>query len=124
EAGLVLHARAAFYEIAKVDIGDVKLLGPLNDLEDVPGAQGPMTLIGVMEKIDRRQSAWKRIHIPDADQSVAEMIAPFLGSERIFHEGMRIARHIFRFVTWPAFGFGLHVMIAVVEIQLSARDAR
>src|SRR5437870_220243 len=87
---LVLHRRAAFDIIAQIDIGDLKFRGTIDDIEDIPGPQGTIALVGIVEEVNGRQSAGKKIDVADADQSVAQIIAPLLSKKRILDKRIGI----------------------------------
>ena len=64
------------------------------------------------------------IDIADADQFVAEIIAPFLSGKGIVDERFGIRLDVFRFILVPADAFGLMGMKSIVQVQFFPRDLR
>src|SRR5260370_42291674 len=87
EARLVRHRRAAGDEVAEVDVGDAAAAGVVEQVEDVPGPQGAVALVRVVVEVDRGQAAGEAVDVADADEAVADGVAPLLGGEGGLDEG-------------------------------------
>src|SRR2546425_1046737 len=57
EVGFILQRRASFDIVAQVDVRDPAQRSRFNDAQNIPVAQGTVTLGGLIKAINRRQSA-------------------------------------------------------------------
>ena len=89
--------------------------------QHVPRTQRALPFFRIVKEVDCRQGAGQAVDVTDADQALLHKKRPFFGEGGIVDEGIGIAVGVLGRMFRPAFGVGLKLVVAVVQLQLGLR---
>ena len=87
EACLVFKRLAAAHKVAQIEMRQLSYLAFFNETQDVPGAQTSVTITGIVDQVNGRQTnTGQVINKPKTDQFSVKLIAPLFGRNRVIEE--------------------------------------